>query len=72
VEARLSDTRDGLTTGDLRVWFKPSEPANSELVLLLGARNEDSSFWDVLGSEGVVHVVQWVYLDPLEVYENGS
>jgi len=54
------------------VWFKPSEPANSELVLLLGARNEDASFWDVLGSEGVVHVVQWVYLDPLEVYENGS
>ena len=72
MEARVSDTRGGLASGDLRVWFKPMEPANSELVLLLGARGEDSSFWNVLGSEGVVHVVQWVYLDPLEVYENGS
>jgi hypothetical protein len=54
------------------VWFKPVEPANPELVLLLGTRSEDSSFWDVLGSDGVVRVVQWIYLDDLEVYDNGS
>jgi len=72
VEVRLSSARGGLTPGDLRVWFKPVEPANPELVLLLGTRSEDSSFWDVLGSDGVVRVVQWIYLDDLEVYDNGS
>lgn len=62
----------GLIPGDMRVWFKPTEPAAEELVLLIRRRDGGDSFWEVLGSDGVLHTVQWIYLDELEVYENGS
>ena len=61
----ISNPLNDYMPGGLRLWIKILNPVASELVLLLKSRGEGDVFWDVLSCDGVVHIVECLYLDSI-------
>ena len=53
---------DGMSPGDLKVWYRSDISVNPVLVVLLRRLEGHRSFWEVLGEDGNVYVVRWPYL----------